>query len=629
MKTDFVIALTQLAAERNLSKEVILKTLETALVPIFRKTSFAPDQDVFVRIAPQTGDVKVYARMEVVKRTTDPRQELSLARARKMKADARLGDMIEVEYTPANAGRIAAQTAKQVMLQRLREAERDAIFGEYADKEGDIVSGVVHLTDPKQIIVDIGRAEAILPLAEQVSTEHYRVGQRLKLYLVRVVRGNRGTQLVVSRTHQNLLRRLFELEVPEIYTGTVEIKALAREPGYRSKVAVAARQEGVDAVGCCLGLRSIRIQNIIKELNGEKIDIIQWHPDPAVFIASALSPAPVVKVEVGEEERSANVIVPDRQLSLAIGKGGQNARLAARLTGWRIDIKSVSMVGVEKPAERLEEVVEEAGIEERVEELAPSEIVSAAEAVAEAAVQPVAEEITAAPVGEVSDVIPALAETPSEVEVEEPVRTYSVEEILSQIEAATGRAQSRYPERMPMPRSEPTVKRGKKGSAPDDELLVEKAKPKRAVRRQRVLDEESDLDEKSEEEILSQIEAAEKSDEEILSQIEAAAETPQSGYPEVAPMPKSEPKVKKGKKGSAPEDELLVEKAKPKKAVRRQRASEEEILSQVEAAAETPQSGHPEPVPMPKSEPKVKKGKKGSAPDDELATKKTRPKKVT
>ncbi len=591
MKTDFVIALTQLAAERNLPKEVILKTLETALVPIFKKTNFAPDQDVFVRIAPQTGDVRVYARMEVVKRTTDPRQELSLARARKIKADARLGDMIEVEYTPANAGRIAAQTAKQVMLQRLREAQRDAIFGEYADKEGDIVSGVVHLTDPKQIIVDIGRAEAILPLAEQVSTEHYRVGQRLKLYLVRVARGNRGTQLVVSRTHQNLLRRLFELEVPEIYTGTVELKAVAREPGYRSKVAVAARQEGVDAVGCCLGLRSIRIQNIIKELNGEKIDVIQWHPDPAVFIASALSPASVVKVEVGEEERNANVIVPDKQLSLAIGKGGQNARLAARLTGWRIDIKSVSMVGVEKPAERVEEVVEEAGIEE----LAPSEIVSAAEAVAEAAVQPVAEEITAAPVGEVADVIPASAETPSEVEVEEPVRTYSVEEILSQIEAATGRAQSRYPERMPMPRSEPKVKKGKKGSAPDDELLTEKAKPKKAVRRQRVSDEESDLDEKSEEEILSQIEAAEKSEEEILSQIEAAEKS---------------------------EEEILSQ-------VEAAEKSEEEILSQVEAAAETPQSGHPERMPMPKSEPKVKKGKKGSAPDDELLTEKAKPKKVT
>ncbi|MBL7119468.1 MAG: hypothetical protein ISS53_02140, partial [Dehalococcoidia bacterium] len=475
--------------------------------------------------------------------------------------------------------------------------------------------------------------------------EHYRVGQRLKLYLVRVVRGNRGTQLVVSRTHQNLLRRLFELEVPEVYTGAVEIKAVAREPGYRSKVAVAARQEGVDAVGCCLGLRSIRIQNIIKELNGEKIDIIQWHPDPAVFIASALSPAPVVKVEVGEEEKNATVIVPDKQLSLAIGKGGQNARLAARLTGWRIDIKSVSMVGVEKPAERLEEVVEEAGIEEhveeRVEELAPSEIVSAAEAVVEAVVQPVAEEITAPPVGEVADVIPASAEMPSEVEVvaevEEPVRTYSVEEILSQIEAATERAQSRYPGRMPMPRSEPKVTRGKKGSAPDDELLMEKAKPKKAVRRQRVSDEESDLDEsldeKSDEEIRSQVEAAEESDEEIRSQVEAAAETPQSGYPEPAPMPRSEPKVKKGKKGSTPDDELLMEKAKPKKAVRRQRASgeksDEEILSQIEAAAETPQSGDPEPAPMPKSEPKVKKGKKGSAPDDELATKKTKPKKVT
>jgi len=481
VKTEFVIALTQLAAERNLPKEVILRTVEAALVPVFKKNSFAPDQDVSVRIASQTGEVRVYAQKVVVKKPTDPRQELSLAEARKLKADVQIGETIEVESTPPNAGRIAAQTAKQVILQRLREAERDAIFGEYADKEGDVVSGVVHYLEPKQIIIDLGRAEAVLPLAEQVNTEHYRVGQRLKLYLMKVLRTNRGTQLIVSRTHQNLLRRLFEIEIPEIYNGVVELKALAREPGYRSKVAVTARQERVDAVGCCLGLRSIRIQNITKELNGEKIDIVQWHPDSAVFIANALSPAPVVRVEVNEEEKSANVIVPDKQLSLAIGKGGQNARLAARLTGWRIDIKSLSMVEAEKAAQ--------------IEEAAPSAV--AVEPATEAILEPVTEEMTPA-LEEVAQLAPALAETPSEVEVsveaEAPAKIYSVEEILSQIEAATERSQSLFAEQTPTPMSETKAKKGKRGSTSKDELPTVKTKPKKVIRRRPVLDE--DLDEK-------------------------------------------------------------------------------------------------------------------------------------
>lgn len=510
MKSDFVVALTQLAAERNLPKEVILKTLETALVPVFKKTSFAPDQEVSVKILPQTGEVKVYARKVVVKRTTDSRQQLTLAQARKLKTDAQLGDVIEVEGTPPDAGRIAAQTAKQVILQRLREAERDAVFGEYADKEGYIVSGVVHLVEPKQIIVDLGRAEAVLPQAEQVSTEHYRVGQRLKLYLLKVLRGGRGTQLIVSRTHQNLLRRLFELEIPEVFNGTVEIKALAREPGYRSKVAVAARQEGVDAVGCCLGLRSIRIQNIIKELNGEKIDVIQWHHDRVVFIGSALSPASVVKVEVDEEKKSANVVVPDRQLSLAIGKGGQNARLAARLTGWRIDIKSVSMVEAGKAARPVEEAAEKAkvvaepilekiGGEERVEGVGVAEVLPAVGPVLEITLQPVAEE-TAPALEEVAQLRLVPAETPLEieapveaVEAEEPSKTYSVEEILAEIELATDRIQSRFGGAASTPRPQPWIK-GKKESAAEGELPA-KTKAKKTVRRRRIADEDSDLDE--------------------------------------------------------------------------------------------------------------------------------------
>jgi N utilization substance protein A len=514
MKSDFVVALTQLAAERNLPKEVILKTLETALVPVFKKTSFAPDQEVSVKILPQTGEVKVYARKVVVRRTTDSRQQLTLAQARKLKTDAQVGDVIEVEGTPPDAGRIAAQTAKQVILQRLREAERDAIFGEYADKEGDIVSGVVHLVEPKQIIVDLGRAEALLPQAEQVGTEHYRVGQRLKLYLLKVLRGSRGTQLLVSRTHQNLLRRLFELEVPEVFNGTVEIKALAREPGYRSKVAVAARQEGIDAVGCCLGLRSIRIQNIIKELNGEKIDVIQWHPDPVVFIASALSPASVVKVEVDGEEKSANVVVPDRQLSLAIGKGGQNARLAARLTGWRIDIKNVSMVEAGKAARPVEvaavgaeeakvveePILEKIGGEEGVEGVGVAEVIPAVASVSEITLQPVTEERSPA-LEEVAQLMPVSAETPLEieaqveaVEAEEPSKTYSVEEILSEIELATERIQSRFGGAASTPRPQPWIKKGKKEGAAEDEPPA-KTKAKKTIRRRHIADEDSDLDE--------------------------------------------------------------------------------------------------------------------------------------
>ena len=487
MKTEFVIALTQLAAERNLPKEVILKTVESALVPIFKKSSFAPDQEISVKILSQTGDVKVFAPKKVVKRRTDPRKEMLLSEARKLKADAQVGDVIEVECTPENAGRIAAQTAKQVILQRLREAERDAIFGAYADKEGDVVSGVVNGIEPKHIRVDLGKAEAILPLAEQMVTDRYRMGQRLKYYLLKVLRTARGTQLVVSRTHQNLLRRLFEIEIPEVYNGTVEIKAVAREPGYRSKVAVAARQEGVDAVGSCLGLRSIRMQNITKELGGEKIDVIQWHPDPAVFIGNALSPASIVKVEISGNEKNASVVVPDKQLSLAIGKGGQNARLAARLTGWRIDIKSVSMLeGGAAP--RVGEV-------SKAEKAVPSEAVAVLEPVeqvveAEASVVGAVEEQVAAPAAAAVQPVVISPEEPVEVpaETETAQRIYSFEEILSEIEAVTGSIKRRYSKKKvedkPVTVLDTSPRKGKKGSVGKDEDLAGKPKSKKAIRRQ-------------------------------------------------------------------------------------------------------------------------------------------------
>ena len=350
-KSDFMLAVTQLAAEKNLPREVVLGVVESALVSAFRKNSFAANQSISVKVNPNTGQVTVYAGKTVVENVVDPRREISLKDARKNNEYAQLGDEIQVEDTPRDAGRIAAQTAKQVVLQRLREAERELVFEEFADRESELVTGVVQRIDPRQIVLDLGRTEGVLPAAEQVKSEHYRIGQRIKAYIVEVLRTGKGPQVIVSRTHRNLLRRLFELEVPEVNTGVIELKAVAREAGHRSKVAVAARQPGIDAIGSCVGLRGIRIQNIVNELNGEKIDVIEWHSDPASFIANALSPAQVVSVSVNSEDKAATVIVPDRQLSLAIGKEGQNARLAARLTGWRIDIKSASTAEAEAAAE--------------------------------------------------------------------------------------------------------------------------------------------------------------------------------------------------------------------------------------------------------------------------------------
>jgi N utilization substance protein A len=310
-----------------------------------------------VRIDGETGGMRVYHQrtvVEVVEDIEDPKNQIVLEEARKLSPSTYVGDTVSEEVFPQNAGRIAAQTAKQVVLQRLREAEREVVFEEYSGKEGDIISGVVHRLEGRHVYIDLGKAEAVLLPSEQVRTEHYRPGQRLKVYLMEVQKANRGPQVAVSRTHKNLLKRLFEMEVPEIFRGTVEIKAIAREPGFRSKVAVYSRQEGIDPVGACVGLRGIRIQNIVNELNGERIDVVQWDPDPSKFVANALSPAQVLNVQVLPDGMTGEVVVADRQLSLAIGKEGQNARLAAKLTGLRIDIKSQSAAGTgdgtEEPA---------------------------------------------------------------------------------------------------------------------------------------------------------------------------------------------------------------------------------------------------------------------------------------
>lgn len=361
MKSDFLVALTQLAAEKNLPQAVVLQAVEAALASAYKKDHTTAGLNISVRIHPQTGEVKVYMEKVVVEKPTDPRREISLDEAHKIKKGVALGEVVPVETTttPQYAGRIAAQLARQVVLQRLREAEREVVFEEYAGKEGDIVSGVIQRAEPKQVIIDLGRTEAVLPLAEQVRTEHYRVGNRMKFYVLGVSRAGKGPQVGLSRSHPNLTRRLFELEVPEVFNGTVEIKAIAREAGFRSKVAVAARQAGIDPVGSCVGLRGIRIQNIVNEVGGEKIDVILWDPNPAVFVAHALSPAQVVEVTVDEASKSASVVVPDHQLSLAIGKEGQNARLAARLTGWRIDIKSATAAEAEKAAQMASLAVKE------------------------------------------------------------------------------------------------------------------------------------------------------------------------------------------------------------------------------------------------------------------------------
>ncbi len=348
MKSDFLLAITQLSAEKNLPKEVVIAAVEAALASAYRKDDFAANQNISVKINPNNGKVQVWAEKTVVERPSDGRLEVSLDEAHQIKPDAELGEVVMVEATPSNAGRIAAQTAKQVILQRLHEAEHSAVFEEYAGRESEIIAGAVQRVEARQIFVDLGRTEAILPANEQVPHERYRIGQRLKVVILEVVRTNRGPRVVVSRSHPDLLRRLFEIEVPEIFNGAVELKAIAREAGSRSKVAVTTSQEGVDPVGCCVGLRGIRIQNIVNELHGEKIDVVLWSPDVAAFIANALSPAQILSVALDKGEGIATVVVPDRQLSLAIGKEGQNVRLAVKLTGWRIDIKSASVAESEK-----------------------------------------------------------------------------------------------------------------------------------------------------------------------------------------------------------------------------------------------------------------------------------------
>ena len=433
MKSDFLIALTQLAAERHLPREQVLGAIEVALASAFKKDNPASGQNISVTLNPNTGEVSVFALKTVVETVEDQDKEVTVAGAQSIKKGAVLGDEVAAaEPLPHNASRIAAQTAKQVVLQRLREAERDLLYQEFQQHEGDIVSGVIEQAEPgRTITLDLGRAQAVLPYEEQAPNERYRKGQRTKVYLISVRSTPKGPEILVSRSHKNMLKRLFEIEVPEVYNGVVEIKAIAREAGFRSKVAVSATQPGIDPVGSCIGIRGNRIQSIVNELQGEKIDIVSWDEEPKTFIANALSPSEPVHVELLEQEQTAIVVVPDRQLSLAIGKEGQNTRLAARLTGWRLDIKgmteweeikeSTQAKAGASTADETEVAAEDAAdaVEEAIAIVEEAAATETAEPVA-AEATPVAEAVTAAP-GEDVDEDSILEALIREEESQEPV----------------------------------------------------------------------------------------------------------------------------------------------------------------------------------------------------------------
>lgn len=339
MSNELLDALTILEKEKGISKEIIIDAIEAALISAYKR-NFNQAQNVRVDLNRETGTMKVFARKDVVDEVYDPRLEISISEARGINPNYVLNDVIEMEVTPKDFGRIAAQTAKQVVTQRVREAERGVIYSEFIDREEDIMTGIVQRIDSKFIYVSLGKIEALLPVSEQMPNETYKPHDRIKVFITKVEKTTKGPQIFVSRTHPGLLKRLFEIEVPEIYDGTVEIKSVSREAGDRSKISVHSDNPEVDPVGSCVGPKGQRVQAIVNELKGEKIDIVKWSGDPIEFVANALSPSKVVEVLVNEEDKATTVIVPDYQLSLAIGKRGQNARLAAKLTGWKIDIKS-------------------------------------------------------------------------------------------------------------------------------------------------------------------------------------------------------------------------------------------------------------------------------------------------
>ena len=338
---ELIAALEQIEKEKGINKEVIFEAIETSLVSACKK-NFANVQNIKVDMNRENGEVKVYTQREVVEEVEDPENQISLEEARAIRPDYQLGDMVNTEVTPKNFGRISAQTAKQVVMQKLREAEREILYSQYISKEKEVVTGIVQRQERRNVIIQLGKLDAVLTPNEQIPGEIYSFQERVKVYVLEVRQTPKGPQVFVSRTHPELVKRLFEQEVPEVHDGVVEIKSIAREAGSRTKIAVCSKNPNVDAVGACVGQNGYRVNVIVDELMGEKIDIVNWNEDPRKFIAAALSPARVLSVAIFPDEQSALIIVPDHQLSLAIGKEGQNARLSAKLTGWRIDIKSES-----------------------------------------------------------------------------------------------------------------------------------------------------------------------------------------------------------------------------------------------------------------------------------------------
>jgi len=339
MNKDLIAAIESIEKEKGISKEVLFEALEVALVSAYKR-NFQTAPSVKVSIDRETGEIKVFSQVKVVEEVESEQGEVNLYEARVYEPNCQIGDMIEMEVTPKEFGRIAAQTAKQVVIQRIREAERELIFESFVDRVEEVITGLVRRFEQRNVIIDLGRTEAVLPVEEQIPFERYRIGERVKTYIMEVKKTTKGPQIIVSRTHTGFLKRLFEMEVPEIYDGIVQIKAAAREAGYRSKLAVISENQDIDPVGACVGPKGSRVQAISNELKGEKIDIIKWSEEPEEYIANSLSPSKVSSVILDSEEKTAGVIVPDNQLSLAIGKEGQNARLAAKITGWKVDISS-------------------------------------------------------------------------------------------------------------------------------------------------------------------------------------------------------------------------------------------------------------------------------------------------
>src|SRR6056297_1413417 len=370
MNLDLLNALDDIEKDKGISKEVLLEAIEVALLSAYKK-DFGSKENVSVEIDQESGEVMVFSRKKVVEEVKNDRYEIPIDEAKRIDSSIEVGDYLDVEVTPENFGRIAAQTAKQVVMQRIREAERDVLYEEYKRKEGEIITGTIQRFHKDNVLIDMGKTEALLPVSEQMPSEEYRVGSRLKLYVVEVSSTTKGPRILVSRTHPALLKRLFEVEVPEIFDGIVEIRSVAREAGFRSKIAVSSYDDKVDPVGACVGPQGMRVQSVVEQLNGEKIDIVQYSEDPKEYVSNALNPAEVIDVVTDEDQQSAKVIVPDFQLSLAIGKEGQNARLAAKLTGWKIDIKKESEFTEDETTE--EEVETEQESKEETESLDSAE----------------------------------------------------------------------------------------------------------------------------------------------------------------------------------------------------------------------------------------------------------------